>query len=76
MKKKLLVIAANLLVIVILFTPVRLAIKDGGSVRWQALVYSVTKIHQLNPASDDTKPYIDGWEVKLLGMTVYRETNE
>ena len=50
--------------------------KDGGSVRYKALVYEVTKIHQLSPEVDGVKPYIDGFEIKILGMTVYRETNE
>ena len=44
--------------------------------RYKALVYEVTKIHQLSPEVDGVKPYIDGFEIKILGMTVYRETNE
>ena len=51
-------------------------LKDGGSVRYKSLVYEVTKIHQLAPGVDCVKQYIDGFEVKILGMTVYRETNE
>ena len=35
-----------------------------------------TKIHRLAPEVDGVKPYIDGFEIKILGMTVYRETNE
>ena len=49
-------------------------LKDGGSVRYKALVYEVTKIHRLSPEVEDVKPYIDGVEIKILGMTVYRET--
>lgn len=60
----------------ILLTPVRMNLKDGGSVRYKALVYEVTKIHRLAPEVDGVKPYIDGFEIKILGMTVYRETNE
>lgn len=51
-------------------------LKDGGSVSYKSLVYEITKIHQLALDVDDEKPYIDGFEVKILGMTVYRETNE
>ena len=54
----------------------RMNLKDGGSVRYKALVYEVTKIHRLAPEVDGVKPYIDGFEIKILGMTVYRETNE
>lgn len=67
---------AIIVVLVILLTPVRMNLKDGGSVRYKALVYEVTKIHQLSPEVDGVKPYIDGFEIKILGMTVYRETNE
>ena len=38
--------------------------------------YEVTKIHRLAPEVDGVKTYIDGFEIKILGMTVYRETNE
>ncbi len=68
--------AGCLIVLVILLTPVRMNLKDGGSVRYKALVYEVTKIHRLAPEVDGVKPYIDGFEIKILGMTVYRETNE
>ena len=76
MKKKFFVVIAIIVVLVILLTPVRMNLKDGGSVRYKALVYEVTKIHQLSPEVDGVKPYIDGFEIKILGMTVYRETNE
>ena len=72
MKKKFFVVIA--IIAVILLTPVRMNLKDGGSVSYKALVYEVTKIHQFTPEADDVKPYIDGVEIKILGMTVYRET--
>ena len=74
MKKKFFVVIV--IVFVILLTPVRMNLKDGGSVRYKALVYEVTKIHQFSSEVDGLKPYIDGFEIKILGMTVYRETNE
>ena len=74
MKKKFFVVIA--IIAVILLTPVRMNLKDGGSVSYKALVYEVTKIHQFTPEADDVKPYIDGFEIKILGMTVYREIYE
>ena len=76
MKKKSVVVIAIIALLVILLTPVRMNLKDGGSVRYKSLVYEVTKIHQLAPEVDGVKPYIDGFEVKILGMTVYRGTDE
>ena len=74
MKKKFFVVIA--IIAVILLTPVRMNLKDGGSVRYKALVYEVTKIHQFSPEVDGLKPYVDGFEIKILGMTVYREIYE
>lgn len=76
MKKKTFAVIAIIVVLIILLTPIRMNLKDGESVRYKSLVYEVTKIHQLSPDVDGVKPYIDGFEVKILGMTVYRETNE
>ena len=61
---------------VILLAPIPSNLPDGGSVSYKSFVYEVTKIHQFNPEFDDVKPYIDGIEIKILGMRVYRETNE
>ena len=74
MKKKFFVVIA--IIVVILLTPVRMNLKDGGSVSYKALVYEVTKIHQFSSEVDGLKPYIDGVEIKILGMTVYREIYE
>ena len=76
MKKKIFAIIAIAVVLVISLTPIRMNLKDGGCVRYKSLVYEVTKIHQFALEVDGVKPYIDGFEVKKLGMTVYRETNE
>ncbi len=76
MKRKKTIIIAIIFLLVVLLTPIRMNLKDGGSVRYKSLVYEVTKIHQLAPEVEGVKPYIDGLEVKILGMTVYRETNE
>ena len=76
MKKKAISIIAAVLIMAVLLTPVRMRLKDGGSVRYKSLIYEVTKIHRLAPEADGIKPYIDGLELKIFGMTVYRETNE
>ena len=76
MKKKRFAIIAIILVLIILLFPIRMNLKDGGSVRYKSLVYEITKIHQLAPDVVGVKPYIDGYEIKILGVTIYRETNE
>ena len=76
MKKKIAAAIAAAAVLAALLIPVRMNLKDGGSVRYKSLVYEVTKIHRLAPEANGVKPYIDGFEFKILGLTVYRETNE
>lgn len=76
MKKKKFAVITIILVLIIMLFPIRMNLKDGGSVSYKSLVYEITKIHQFAPDVDGVKPYIDGFEVKILGMTVYRETNE
>ena len=76
MKRKTFAILAIIVILLILFTPIRMNLKDGGSVSYKSLVYEVTKIHQYDPEFDDVKPYIDGIEIKIFGMRIYRETNE
>ena len=76
MKTKKLAVIAVIVVSLVLLTPIRMNLKDGGSVRYKSLVYEVTKIQQHAPNFEGVKPYIDGFEIKILGMTVYRETNE
>ena len=56
MKKKMIFIIAAILIMAILLTPVRMRLKDGGSVRSKSLVYEVTKIHQLAPEAVSKDP--------------------
>ncbi len=63
------------IVLAILLTPIRLAYKDGGTVKYKSLVYEATKFHQL-PFEKNRADYIEGWEIKILGRTIYYNTNE
>ena len=76
MKKKRFAVVSIIFILIILLFPIRMNLKDGGSVRYKSLVYEITKIHQLAPDVDGVKPYIDGYEIKILGVTIYRKTNE
>ena len=76
MKAKKIAVIAAVVVLLVLFTPIRMNLKDGGSVRYKSLVYEVTKIHRLSHDVVGVKPYIDGFEIKILGITVFRETDE
>lgn len=75
MKKKIAIIILALIILISII-PERQYLEDGGSVCYKALLYEVTKLHQLDEVEDDdrVKPYLEGYEVKILGITVYRNT--
>lgn len=74
MKKRKLVIVFVLLFLGLFLVPIPRKYKDGGTVEFQALLYQVTKYHQLDMAYEDG--YKDGMEVKILGNRVYYEMEE
>lgn len=75
MKKKVFAIMAALALVILLF-PIRINLKDGGSVQYKSLTYSITKVHSL--ISDEeaikegkVKPFDDGFVVKIFGIKVF-----
>lgn len=68
MKKKIAIIFCALLVIALLF-PIPLRMKDGGTVKYQALLYSVSDVHRLAPSEDSG--YEDGIIIEILGMQIF-----
>lgn len=71
-KKKWILIVLAAVVAAVLLIPMRLRYKDGGSVCYRAIVYDVTRWHQM----DDSEPdgYKDGLRVRILGVTVYERS--
>lgn len=70
-KKKNILIIPIILVLVILLLPIPTKLKDGGSIEFKALLYSITKYHKLTPVGH----YIDGIGIKILGMEIYDSTD-
>ena len=65
-------------IVVILFfllscIPIKQELKDGGSIRYQAILYSVTKVHEL-PIEPDGE-YITGIRVCILGIPIFDNAN-
>lgn len=73
MKKKIVTIVIIIIALILLF-PIPMRLKDGGSIRFQALLYSVTKYHKLSHTVEGG--YIDGIGIEILGMEVYNNTDE
>lgn len=69
MKKKVIKIAIIIISLILLF-PIPLRYKDGGTVKYQAVLYSITDYHALRGVDG----YDTGIEIKILGITVYENT--
>jgi len=68
--KKAIGIVIGIIAALVLLIPVPLYADDGGTVRYQAVLYSVTNYHSMR--ADDL--FLTGIEIKILGMTVYNNT--
>ena len=73
MKKKNICLIIVGVLLIIMLVPVPFKIKDGGSIEYKAVLYTVTKYHNINPES--IKGYDDGWKIKILGLTIYDKKN-
>ena len=70
MKKKVIIIICILACIILLF-PVKQQFKDGGSVQYKAILYSVTKVHRLALGEwDDGKAHYETG-IEILGIEVF-----
>ena len=70
MKKKLKIIIP-LIIAVILFVPIPAYYKDGGTVRYNAVLWSVTKHHSIAHDSAGNFGYNTGTTVRILCFKVY-----
>lgn len=76
MKKKVLITIVIVAIILILLFPIRLQLKDGGTVQYRALLYKVSKIHRLISIEEmekegKIKEYDDGFVVEILGFEIF-----
>lgn len=71
--KKVLIIILILVALILLF-PIREQAKDGGSVRYNAILYDIYKVHSLYGGPDTGMLYVEGIIVEILGYQVYNNT--
>ena len=72
MKKKALVIVGIILAIVLLF-PIPMRLKDGGTVKYQAVLYSISDVHRRSLESETG--YEEGMIIEILGVEIYNSVN-
>lgn len=64
MKKKIIIIVC--VVLVLMLIPIRLQLKDGGTVEYKSILYKVSKVHRLIDNGFDI-----GTEIRILGIKVF-----
>ncbi len=75
MKKKI-VICIAIVVALVLLIPIPMRLKDGGSVVYQAVLYSVKDVHSLNPDMESGAPYKEGIVIKVLGVKIFDNVHD
>lgn len=75
MKKKI-VICVAIVVALVLLIPIPMRLKDGGSVVYQAVLYSVKDVHSLNPDMESGAPYKEGIVIKVLGVKIFDNVHD
>ncbi len=75
MKKKILiaVIVIILLVLLVLLVPIPMRLKDGGTIEYKALIYTISKVHRLNHNSKSG--YDNGLIIKIFGKEMYNNVS-
>ena len=74
MKKKHLITILCIILICVLLIPIPMRLKDGGTVVYQAILYSIEDIHRLNP-EESQSAYTDAIRIKIFGAEIfYRES--
>ena len=53
--------------------PIPLRMKDGGTVRYQAIIYSISDVHRLSLESETG--YEEGMIIEILGVEIYNSVN-
>lgn len=80
MKKRIMTVICLVLVAFVLLVPIPLRYKDGGTVKYNALLYSVTNVHSIVTQYVAEGEYKDGYEVgtivRVLGFEVYNDVRE
>ena len=74
MKKVLILCLCGLAALVLLF-PVPMRLKDGGTVKYKALLYSIQDVHRLSPDMESGQMFLEGAILEILGVEVFNNVN-
>lgn len=72
-KKKIIRNIVIAVILVIFLFPIPCTMNDGGSVEYNALLYSVTNYHRIT-LQDDVEGFTEGFRVEILGIKIFEKT--
>ncbi len=70
MKKKNIIIIVIIVMLVILLFPIPNRLKDGGTVEYKALLYTITDYHKIALERGKTE-YLEGMKIEILGFEIF-----
>lgn len=75
MKRKFM--AIFFIVIVVLLFPFKSTMRDGGTVAYEAVIYTVYDVHRIVAPEDELvdNEYIEGTIIEVFGIEVFNNTN-
>lgn len=76
MKKKAIIIVCVLLAIVLLF-PIPMRLRDGGTIQYKAILYTVSDVHSLATVEEQEagKEFNEGIIIELLGFEIFNNVD-
>ena len=77
MKKKAIIIISVLLAVLLLF-PIPFRVRDGGTVQYKAILYTVSVVHSIATIEEQErgKEFHEGIIVEILGFEIFNNVNE
>ncbi len=73
--KKIFVTVIIILLIAIFVLPIPTRLKDGGTVKYQAVLYSISDVHRITSTDNDVS-YEDGIIIEILGFEVFNNVKK
>lgn len=75
MKNKSIIIIVIIIVLIILLFPIPNKLRDGGTIEYKALLYTITDYHKIAPEENE-KEYLEGVKFEILGFEIFNSLEE
>lgn len=74
MKNKKIAKIVIIIILLILLIPIPFKLKDGGTVEWKSLTYSISKVNSIYSIDDIRMGYKKGVIIKIFNITVFNNS--